>query len=130
MTTYTVTAVREGEWWTLDASDVDGAYGQVGSLAEAEAAARDILALALDCEPDDIDVVVTPVLDEKTRAALAEAERLTGLADEYRERASRTRKEAISEYVQRGHLPYREAAKALGISSQRVHQLVGAPPSN
>lgn len=82
MTTYDVTATREGEWWTLEAPAVPGAYGQAATLA--------------------------------------------ALADEYRKKATAARAAAVKGFVESGHLPYREAAQALGMSPQRVHQLATA----
>lgn len=60
MTTYTVTAERDGKWWAIHA-DVPNAivYSQARTEAEIEPMIREAIALALDVPEDSFDIALT-----------------------------------------------------------------------
>ncbi|MFO7778967.1 MAG: hypothetical protein R6V28_11490 [Nitriliruptoraceae bacterium] len=64
MTTYQVTATRDGDWWSLVASNVGGreVASQSRRLDQADAAIREAIVLVLDVEHDAFDVDITPEL--------------------------------------------------------------------
>ena len=46
----------EAGYWIITSSEVPGAATQVRQVAEAEGAAKNVIALALDVEPDTFEV--------------------------------------------------------------------------
>ena len=87
--------------------------------------ARDLLALMLEVEPDSFNLDVHIELPADVHERFQRAEKL-------REQAAAAQAEAASEVravarqlVERG-MPLREVGKALGVSYQRVHQLVSS----
>ncbi|PWH04937.1 hypothetical protein DEO23_15815 [Brachybacterium endophyticum] len=100
----TVTAAREGEWWTLDAPDV-GAYGQSATLGDAQSAAREFIALELDIELTEVEATIVPASGDEAARAL---------------------RKDVKGGVECAHTPYREAAQALYMSAQCMHQLMSA----
>lgn len=120
-TTYTVKAVREGVWWVLHVEDVG--VTQSRNLRDAPRMAADMIALMLDVDPATITVQVEPQLDAdtmaKVKAARASVDKLTAqqnaVAKESRAAALRLRNAGLSGS---------DAAKVLGVSQQRVSQLL------
>jgi len=55
---YTATAMREGSWWLVSIPDLDG-LTQARTLADAELAAREWIAVTLDVPLDTVSVTVT-----------------------------------------------------------------------
>jgi hypothetical protein len=62
--TYRVTAIREADWWSLVAVDVQGreVASQSRRLDQSEAAIREAIALVLDVDDDAFDVHINPDL--------------------------------------------------------------------
>lgn len=56
------TVARDGRWWIIKVADYD-ISGQAAHLQDAESVAREITALWLDVEEEEISASVTPVLD-------------------------------------------------------------------
>lgn len=69
---YNALCTREGNWWAIDVPGVPGVHTQAKRLDQAEAMARDAVALMLEVPPDSFDVEVTPVLDAAVDKALEE----------------------------------------------------------
>lgn len=125
MTTYTVTATREGDWWSLVASDVGGreVASQSRRLDQADAAIREAIALVLDVDDEAFDVHVSPVLDqahvsEETLEVLELRRALAELGD----RAQRQTPAAVAELRDAG-LTVRDVAQLLGMTPSRVSQI-------
>lgn len=125
MTTYTVTATRDGEWWSLVAEDVGGreVASQSRRLDQADAAIREAIALVLDVDPDTFDVDVVPVLDEAAVSAetleLLEVRRQLA---ELSERSRRLTPKAVAELRASG-LSVRDVAELLGVTPSRISQI-------
>ncbi len=125
MTTYTVTATRDGNWWSLIAEDVGGreVASQSRRLDQADAAIREAIALVLDVDPDTFDLDIVPVLDEAAVSAetleLLEVRRQLA---ELSERSRRLTPKAVAELRASG-LTVRDVAKLLGITPSRVSQI-------
>jgi DNA-directed RNA polymerase specialized sigma24 family protein len=120
---YTARAQREGKWWAISIEGLPGALSQVRRLDQAEAVAREVIALVLDVPDDSFDVVVAPELGEEYRDAIAELNRAK---DQYAESmaALAERQEKVTLLLVRdGGLTVRDAATVLGVSFQRVSQL-------
>ena len=121
---YRVEVVRSGDWWAITVPDLDGAFSQARRLDQAEANAREAIALMLDIDASDVgdlDVHIAPppnvadLLDALKNSAAA----ATAAAEE----ASRLRREAARALHNQG-LPMRDVGVLIGVSHQRVHQLL------
>ncbi|MCG5464312.1 type II toxin-antitoxin system HicB family antitoxin [Micromonospora sp. MED01] len=116
---YTATCVRSGDWWAITVPQIKGVFSQARRLDQVEGMAREAIALMLDVAPDSFEVDVQPDLPQevsqarKARTALREAEQS---ADRATTAAART-------LLARGYT-VRDAGALLGISPQRVSQLV------
>lgn len=124
-TVYRATATRDGRWWAVEIHGFPPNYAAVTQgrdLAEAESNARKATALLLetplseieiDLHVDEADELVAEV--EQARARRKEAAR--------EEQAILVR--AARRLVDQG-LTQRDTARLLGLSFQRVHQLLKA----
>lgn len=125
-TTYQATAVKDsGRWWLVEVPEV-GAYGQAASLADAEAVAREVTALALDVDPSEVTITLTAKPDEQTAAALARAEEMAAEGAALTKKAAQVRAEAVRRYIAEQKVTRREAARALGMTAGRVQQIISA----
>lgn len=121
--TYTAAAAREGRWWVIT---VDGiGVTQARSLREAPAMARGLVSAVLDVDERDVAVQVTPDLDasllEQVRAA---RRRVSDLERQQAETAAASR-QAAKALIDAG-LSGADAATVLGVSPQRVSQLIAS----
>lgn len=130
MTSYTVTATRDGNWWSLIATDVDGreVASQSRRLDQADAAIRDAIALVLDVDKSSFDVDVVPTLDqdevsEETLELLDLRRQLAELG----ERSRRLTPRAVAELRGAG-LTVRDVAGLLGVTPSRVSQIEHESP--
>jgi hypothetical protein len=67
---------RSGRWWLIDVPEVPAAHSQARRLDQAEAVARDLIALLTDSDPDSFDVEVKVQLPDEVGADLDRAEEL------------------------------------------------------
>jgi DNA-directed RNA polymerase specialized sigma subunit len=125
MTTYQVVATRDGDWWSLVASNVGGreVASQSRRLDQADAAIREAIALVLDVEHETFDVDITPELErvevsDETLEVLALRRELAELSD----RAHRQTPAAVAELRAAG-LTVRDVAQLLGVTPSRVSQI-------
>ena len=125
LTTYRVTARRTGDWWALEVPELPGVFTQSKRLDTATESAREAIGLMLDTDPDSIQVVVEPQLPERVQLALDRiaAARAARKAAEEAERgamqaAARTLTDTLSQ---------RDAGKIIGVSFQRISQLLKEP---
>ena len=123
--TYRVTATREGDWWSLVASNVGGreVASQSRRLDQADAAIREAIALVLDVDDDDFEVDITPDLtqvevSDETLEALELRQALAELSDQ----AHRRTPAAVAELRGAG-LTVRDVAQLLGVTPSRVSQI-------
>lgn len=122
MSAYRVTARRAGEWWALEVPDLPGVFSQAKRLEHADEAAREAIALRLDVEPDTVTVVVEPLLTDEEQAAVAKAERAQKAAREAVEIERQAMQQAAAVLTRK--LSQRDAGQVLGVSFQRVSQLL------
>ena len=127
MTTYKARAYRDGDWWAVEITEglPDNMLGvtQTRRLTNAEQAARDVIADLLEVGTDTIDVHLhldTPVAVKKTQRRL---ELLEADLDAARQAQKRARRELAAAAINEG-LTMREAGLLLGVSHQRVKQLI------
>lgn len=122
MTGYDVTARRWALGWELH---IDGVgVTQARSLATADKMAREYIALTLDLGDDtDIGVRITPELDASLAAETRAAHEASRRAEQARDEAARRARAVVHDLKSAG-LSSSDVAIVLGVSTQRVSQLV------
>ena len=124
MKTYRVVAERSGKWWAAHVPDVAGVHTQARRLEQVEAEAREAIALMLEVEPESFAVRVEPKLPDDVSAlvaAVAAAHAVTENAQVKEREAAHVAAKAL--VVDLG-LPQRDAGKILGVTHQRVQQIL------
>jgi predicted RNase H-like HicB family nuclease len=122
--TYRAVCDRSGSWWAISVPELRGVRTQARRLDQAEAMVREAIALMLDVPEDSFDVVLAPHLPERTELAVDELRRRKGQADAAQRAASEAAVAAAEALVGAG-LTVRDAGRVLGVSHQRVAQLLG-----
>ena len=130
---YRAIASRDERWWLvripgLGNDPEDGLYTQARSLAEVEPMARDLIAVWLDAPEDSFGVQVEVKLPDTVRYHLELCNKLRKEAAAAQAAAAEQYRRAAIELKEDG-LTVRDIGIALGISHQRVQQLVSSPPS-
>ena len=122
--TYKAIVTRDDRWWMIHIPEIGG-LTQARRLSEAKAMARSLIAVTLDISPDsfEVEVEVEKVgsLQVAERAARLRAARETATRIE-REVQSDT--ESLARDLAGQGVPLRDIGDILGVSYQRVHQLV------
>lgn len=122
MSAYRVTARRVGEWWALEVPDLPGVFSQAKRLERADEAAREAIAVMLDIDPASVAVDVVPILSAEEKAVVAEVAKA--------QKAARVAADAERQAMQKAaavltrDLSQRDAGRVLGVSFQRVSQLL------
>lgn len=129
MATYTARATRSGDWWAVEVDELDGVFTQARRLDQVETMARDAIALLLDADPDSFDVVVVSELPTKWRTELHELWSMRAAADVLAAMAATKMRRTVRLLHDSQGLPMREIGAVLGVSHQRVHQVLSDPPS-
>lgn len=124
MTRYTVRARRSGKHWALDVPALPGVFSQSTRLDTAPAAAAEAIALMLDVEPDTIQVDIDPQLTDAEAAVVRLLHEAKADNRRAEERAARAAREAAALLVNVRGLSLRDAGDLLGMSHQRVSQLL------
>jgi predicted RNase H-like HicB family nuclease len=118
---YTVTAVRdETAMWVGSCEAIDGFATQARRLDQLRRNAREAAAVALDVDESEIEIVLAPVYSDDV-AAVRQARLQASEAD--RKASELTR--AVARRLHDEGLPMRDIAELVGVSHQRIHQLVG-----
>ncbi len=126
MATYTVTARRTGDWWALEVPGVPGAHSQCKRLDQAADMAREAIAMVLDTDEADIEVEVHPQLPPKMDELVASFRRARAAQEDAMRRAQQEQSEALHDLVSDCHLSYRDVGQLVGLSHQRVSQVLKA----
>ena len=131
--TYDVIATRSGDWWAIEITaglpdDVLG-VSQARRLAHVHDVARNLIGDLLEIDPAGVDVSVLvqlpPALHE-----MVELFRDAGIIEHVaRTEAALARSRAASALLN-ADLTMRETAEVLGVSHQRIKQLVDRAPDN
>lgn len=131
--TYEIKAWQEADWWLArvvgasdgaDASPLNG-LTQSRTLVQVEPMARDLVATILDTEQSAFDVTVDYVLPEDAGDLVRQAKAARAWAGAARELSQDRSAVAARALTDRGY-SLRETAALLGISHQRVDQLLGS----
>lgn len=121
---YTVT--RDGKWWMISIPSLDG-LTQARRLSEIDDMARDYVAVAQDIPYSQAEVACTAIMVDgvDVLARSREIEELHNEAQRLEDLSTQQRAELAKELVQEA-VPLRDVGEVIGVSYQRVHQLVGA----
>jgi hypothetical protein len=130
--TLTARAYHDGKWWTIEIPELTSpsprggdsriiAIGQARSVKDIDAAARDIAAVWLDVDEDQIEVQVTVEIPPRaaelwTLAKTNEEDARAAVAD------AGLNREAVRALTDDG-LSQADTARILGLSPQRISQL-------
>lgn len=124
--TYHVTAKRWSLGWELHVEGVG--VTQSSSLATAPKMAREYIVSMLDLPDEDMDrieVSIVPELDPALASETEAAKEATRRAEQARDEAARKSRQAVRD-LQAAGLSGTDVAEVLGVSTQRVSQLVKA----
>ena len=124
-TTYTVSVTRDGKWWMVAVPELD-ALTQARRLGDVDTAARELVALETGTALDEVSIDVHVELaagdgDLTARVADIRARRDRIEAEEAKVRADTA---AFARELAAAQVPVRDIGTLLGVSFQRVSQLV------
>lgn len=124
---YEVNVERDGDVWLLRVPGVDRST-QARHLGEVDAMARDLIEVMTDepAEPGSVDLDVRYAVPEDAARLAEQLADLVRRIDDLQAEAARVRGAVANELVVHGRLTYRDAGKLMGVSHQRVQQLVSA----
>jgi hypothetical protein len=122
MSTYKTTASREGDWWVIDVEGVG--VTQAKRLDQIEHMARDMITLLKEESDAEIELDVEVHVDPDLDLMRDESERLVreGEAMIARGRAGKVR---VMRELQARKLSARDIGRLVGVSHQRVSQVIG-----
>ena len=125
---YTVDLRRdETGWWLARVREIDGCHTQGRSIRQVRARIRDAISAATDgTDVADADLNVRPRLASTARRAVDCYARASASLAKEQTAAQRASDEAVRELVIVQRMSVRDAAELLGISHQRVHQVLHA----
>ena len=122
--TYTARCVRAGDWWAIVVPEVPGVFSQARRLDQAEAMARDAIAAMLRVSPQSFDVRVSPDLPSGISAEIDAAKELRQAAERAQREAAAATLHVATTLLERRQLTMRDIGSLLGLSHQRVSQLI------
>ena len=126
MKTYQVDVVRDEGWWIMHARIPRTIiYSQAKRVDGVEPMIRDAIAGVLDVDPESFAIELTFDLNSDVLDQVARAREVSLEAAEVQERASRESRAAVQALRNAG-LTLKEAGYFLGVSPQRVAQLLNA----
>ena len=131
MKTYTARLEREKDGrWTVELVEEPRVHTWAKTVDQALARVREAAALWFDASEDEIELVPDPVLPKTTGRTVEQARQARQEARNADRLAVMQTKKAAAALTARG-ISMRDVAAILGISHQRVHQLLAheqAPP--
>ena len=126
---FKVTAHRSNGWWALEVTGDDlryPAYTQSRRLDQAEAMARDLLALHFNIGADEVGMVeIVPVLDAALAEEVSRTRRAREEADKVRADATSQTRSTAQRLREQG-MAQRDISVLLGVSHQAVSQLLAS----
>lgn len=122
MKTYRAELERDGRFWRVRVPDIDRTT-QARNLSEAEAMARDLIAIMADVPQNSFDVDMKIMLPEDVQLELDQSMALREQAKQSQAEAARLARDAAQRLHNLG-LSLRDIGRALGVTFQRAKQLV------
>jgi predicted RNase H-like HicB family nuclease len=121
--TYTVICERSGGWWAVHVRELPGVFTQVRRLDQAESVARDAIAMFEGRRAESFAIDVDAVPPAGTGKVVGRARRARVEAEAARSAASDATIAAAAALI-RGGLTVRDAGMLLGLSHQRIAQVI------
>lgn len=121
---YTAECRRAGDWWAVNVPSVPGVFTQARRLDQIEDMVRDAIATMLGVSRRSFDVDVAWEVPGGLGSEVETARTLRELADQAQRDAGAAARAVAAKLVQRGHLTIRDIGTLLGMSHQRVSQLL------
>lgn len=121
MTVHSVSVWREGRWWVAEVAGVGAT--QARRLRELRERTADLVATALDCDPEDVSVDMIIQLPDDVTSQLDRAAALREQAAHAQHEAAAAVRVAAARLQEQG-VSVRDIGTALGVSYQRAHQLL------
>jgi hypothetical protein len=125
---YKVRAQRVGQNWELEVPGVPGALSMVRRLEQAQEHAREAIAFVLGVPVDSFEVELEAQLPDDWDNAITEARELKALAERAVVAAASVSRRTAAQLHQGAGLSVRDVGFLMGISPQRVSQLLEATP--
>lgn len=123
---YTARCERAGDWWAISVPELRGVHTQARRLESVEATVRDAIALFLNVRLGSFDVRIEPVLPRELQKKVEQVREVRDKAEVLQRQATMVSAEVAADLVERAHLTMRDAGRVLGLSHQRVAQLLKA----
>ena len=123
---YRVEAVRSGDWWSITVPELSGVFSQAKRLDQVERSAREAIAMMLDIDEarvGSLEVDVTP--PATVVELLKRLHNFVATANEATDAAAAARREAAQLLREEG-LPIRDVGELIGVSHQRVSQILAS----
>ena len=124
MKTYTAEVQRDGKFWLIRVPEIDRST-QALRYRDVVAMASDLIEIMEGVESDDYDLHLKVVLPDAVKDHLARAAVLREEARRANAESAKESREAVKQLLAQG-LSQREAGDVLGMSFQRVNQLVNS----
>jgi len=122
---YTAVFERDDEgYWLVELAEEPRVHTYGRTLAKARVHIRDATALWFEVDPAAVVLVEDVRLPHPVRASVDRARGERARAQELQQAAAGATREAARALVGEGHLSVRDAADVLGLSHQRVQQLL------
>ena len=121
--TYTAMARRSGRWWAITIPELGGVFSQARRLDGVERMAREAIAMTLDVDSTSFDIDVVEILEPRTEDELEDVRSVRAAAAALQQRANGKTREFVVDLHRSGY-PLRDIAHLVGISHQRVAQLL------
>lgn len=127
MTTYKVEVQRDGKWWMIHVPDIDG-LTQARRLSEVNDMARSLIAISTDTKLGDVEVDIVAI-----RLESGHIRELLGLTEDIKGRRATIREldetllrdsREFAYYLHAEGVPVRDIGELLGVTPQRVSQLL------
>ncbi len=124
MKTYEIKVYRDGKWWMVGIPEIDG-LTQARRLSEVEDMARSYIAVDQDVAPSEIELRNPQVIvsGEDLGTAMRDISEFRKAARVAEEKAAALMVETARRLASQ-QVPLRDIGEVLGVSHQRVHQLV------
>jgi hypothetical protein len=119
--TYGGRAWREGRFWVIEVGGVG--VTQARRLSQVEEMARDLITIMQQVPVEEVQVEIKVELSANVEAEVEEAKRLRTEATRLQETATQATRAAAAHLRETG-LSINDVGTLLGISHQRVHQLL------
>ena len=122
--TYTGEYHREGDGWVAEVTEVPQVHTYGRTLPKTQEYLREALALVLDVEADSFELLTKLHIAKSVDKLVARALKVREQAEVISADAKQATATAAVALVEQGGLRRRDAAAALGLSFQRVDQIV------